>query len=241
MGIDEAKQAVRERVWAALDAPGAIVPPGAAGHIPSFVGADRAAQRLSELDVWRRATVVKANPDRAQLPVREAALREGKLLYMAVPAMAKPTPFYLLDPSQVGADAAASKVAAQVAPTVGPGEMRPVDLVVCGTVAVNRRGARVGKGAGYSDLEVALLTEAGLVGPETVIVTTVHPLQVIDEDIPETDHDFRVDLIITPEQVIECGSPRRPTRIVWEHLSCEKIRAIPVLAERRRSGNEWRP
>jgi NAD(P)-dependent dehydrogenase (short-subunit alcohol dehydrogenase family) len=35
--------------------------------------------------------------------------------------------------------------------------MRPVNLVVCGSVAVNRRGVRLGKGAGYSDIEVALL------------------------------------------------------------------------------------
>ena len=47
-------------------------------------------------------------------------------------------------------------------------------MVVCGSVAVNRRGARLGKGAGYSDIEVALLQEAGLIGPSTVIVTTVH-------------------------------------------------------------------
>ncbi|TVT31256.1 5-formyltetrahydrofolate cyclo-ligase [Amycolatopsis rhizosphaerae] len=233
MEIDEAKRAIRERVWAALDEAKAVSPPGAAGHIPSFVGAAPAAQRLAQLDVWREAAVVKANPDGAQLPVREAALREGKLLYMAVPAMATPQPFYLLDPGEVGPEAALSKNAARLAPTVAPEDMRPVDLVVCGTVAVNRRGVRIGKGAGYSDLEVALLTEAGLIGPATTIVTTVHQLQVIDEDTPETEHDFSVDLIVTPDEVIHCGPPRRPAGLVWEHLSPEKINAIPALANRR--------
>lgn len=52
-------------------------------------------------------------------------------------------------------------------------------MVVCGSVAVNRRGTRLGKGAGYSDIEVALLQEAGLIGPSTVIMTTVHPPQVV--------------------------------------------------------------
>jgi 5-formyltetrahydrofolate cyclo-ligase len=47
-------------------------------------------------------------------------------------------------------------------------------------------GARPGRGAGYSDIEVVLLTEAGLIGLSTVIVTTVHPLQVIDGPLPET-------------------------------------------------------
>ncbi|MGA6168582.1 5-formyltetrahydrofolate cyclo-ligase [Amycolatopsis magusensis] len=232
MTIDDAKRAVRERVWAALDAMNAVPPPGAAGHIPAFVGAERAAHRLAKLDAWRSARVVKANPDVAQLPVREQALHEGKLVYMAVPKIAKPLPFYLLDPAQVDAEAAASKRAAEVAPTVGPDTMRPVDLVVCGTVAVDRRGTRIGKGAGYSDIEVALLIEAGLIGPSTTIVTTVHQLQVVDEDLPETEHDFSVDLIVTPDDIIECGPNRRPRGILWDHLSPAKIEAIPVLAQR---------
>jgi 5-formyltetrahydrofolate cyclo-ligase len=112
--------------------------------------------------------------------------------------------------------------------------MRPVDLIVCGSVAVNRRGVRLGKGAGYSDIEVALLQEAGLIGPETTIVTTVHSLQVVDDELPETDHDFSVDLIVTPDEVIRCADPRRPEGLVWKHLSDEKIAAIPVLSARSR-------
>ncbi|OXY92778.1 hypothetical protein BEK98_25155 [Streptomyces diastatochromogenes] len=56
----------------------------------------------------------------------------------------------------------------------------PVDVVVLGSVAVNRDGARIGKGADYSDLEFGLLTEAGLSGAGTLVVTTIHRLQVID-------------------------------------------------------------
>jgi 5-formyltetrahydrofolate cyclo-ligase len=110
--------------------------------------------------------------------------------------------------------------------------MRPVDLVVSGSVAVNHQGARLGKGAGYSDIEVALLAEAGLLRPETVIVTTIHDLQVVDEPLPETEHDFSVDLIVTPSQVIACGPPRRPTGLYWDHLDPGQISAIPVLAQR---------
>jgi 5-formyltetrahydrofolate cyclo-ligase len=39
-----------------------------------------------------------------------------------------------------------------------------------------------------------LLVEAGLIGTDTVLVTTVHPLQVLDEAPPETTHDLRLDL-----------------------------------------------
>lgn len=63
--------------------------------------------------------------------------------------------------------------------------MRRVDLVVCGSVAVNRQGARVGKGGGFSDLELGLLIEAGLVDDQTTVATTVHSVQVLDEDLDE--------------------------------------------------------
>ncbi len=105
-------------------------------------------------------------------------------------------------------------------------ELEPVDLVVCGSVAVNRQGARVGKGGGFSDLEFALLVEAGLIGEDTVLATTVHPLQVLAEALPETAHDFRLDLIVASEEVITCRRTRRPPGIFWEHLDGAK-RAWP--------------
>jgi 5-formyltetrahydrofolate cyclo-ligase len=231
---DQAKQAVRERIWALLERERAA-PRGVRGHIPAFYGAEVAAARLAELPVWHAARVIKAVPDRAQLPVRQRALGDGKLVYMAVPRLAEELPFYLLDPAALPipqAEAAASMVAARVARKVGVDELQPVNLIVCGSVAVNRHGARLGKGAGYSDIEVALLQEAGLIGPQTTIVTTVHSLQVVDEELPETEHDFSVDLIVTPDEVIACSPPRRPAGLIWEQLSEEKITAIPVLAAR---------
>jgi 5-formyltetrahydrofolate cyclo-ligase len=149
--------------------------------------------------------------------------------------LAADLPFCVLDPASLTvppAEAASRQTAARIAPKIALDQMLPIDMVVCGSVAVNRQGARLGKGAGYSDIEVALLQEAGLIGPSTVIVTTVHPLQVIDAALPETGHDFSVDLIVTPDEVIECGPPRRPSGLYWEHLAEDKIAAIPVLAAR---------
>ena len=95
-------------------------------------------------------------------------------------------------------------------------------------------GARIGKGGGYSDLESALLREVKLVDDATTIATTVHPLQVLDRDLPETGHDFRVDLIVTPERVIRVDRRgtvrRRPLGIVWDDLRPGQVGAIPVLA-----------
>jgi 5-formyltetrahydrofolate cyclo-ligase len=94
---------------------------------------------------------------------------------------------------------------------------------------------RVGKGGGFSDLELALCIEQGLIDDDTVIVTTVHDLQVLDEDLPETEHDFRVDLVVTPTEVIRCPSVPRPPGVLWDHLDDDKIAAIPALRGRRRS------
>lgn len=225
------KQAVRERIWSRLAQNQASHNPH--GRIPDFEGAAAAARRLAELPAWQRARAVKANPDQPQLPVRVRALRERKLVYMAVPKLADPLPFFRLDPNELGDDAetlAAHHTATQRAPKTAVAEMHPIDLIVCGTVAVNREGVRIGKGAGYSDIEVALLTEAGLIGPETTIVTTVHSLQVVDESLPHSEHDFTVDYIVTPQQIIGCGTAHRPQGLVWQNLGEKQIAAIPVLA-----------
>ncbi|MDO0936610.1 5-formyltetrahydrofolate cyclo-ligase [Streptomyces sp. DG2A-72] len=232
---DDAKQLVRTQVWRALDAAGAVHDDTAYGRIPNFKGSEQAAARLAELDRWITADVIKSVPDKAQLPVRARALEDGKLVYMAVPKLATPKPFYLLDPAALDVpptEAATSRIAATIAPTVEVDALRPVDVVVLGSVAVNRSGARIGKGAGYSDLEFALLTEAGLVGPDTLVVTTVHSIQVIDTPIPVTEHDVNVDLVITPDEVIECTAPHRPKGIFWDHLDGAKIAAIPALQAR---------
>jgi 5-formyltetrahydrofolate cyclo-ligase len=111
-------------------------------------------------------------------------------------------------------------------------------LVVMGSVAVAADGARLGKGGGFADLEFALATAAGLIGPDTLCVTTVHELQVVETGtIPLTSHDVPVDLIVTPDRVIDCRprhGPRTAIGICWEDLTEDKIAAIPLLAAQRR-------
>ena len=116
--------------------------------------------------------------------------------------------------------------------------MRPIDLIVCGTVAVNLEGARIGKGGGYSDLEYALARDARLVSPKTPIVTTVHDLQVLDEELPVFAHDIPVDYVVTPAKVIQTHTRLpRPKGIYWDYLTQEKIDAIPYLKQLRSSSS----
>jgi 5-formyltetrahydrofolate cyclo-ligase len=214
--------------------------PGARGRIPNFTGAERAADLLAGEDAWERAAALKSNPDLPQLPVRTAALKAGKLVVMAVPRLRTPQPFLLLDPDVL-------EVAPRKAASIGGAdehgrpldvdEVPKLDLVVCGSVCVNSHGVRIGKGGGYSDLEMGLGIETGWIDDDTTIVTTVHPVQVVDADLPETDHDFRVDLIVTPDEVVRCRRTRRPPGILWHHLPPDKIDAVPALAHRHQSRN----
>jgi 5-formyltetrahydrofolate cyclo-ligase len=224
----EDKQRVRERIWRTLEDEGVARFPGARGRIPNFRGAEAAAERLAGRPEWRAACVVKSNPDAPQLPVRRRARHDGKTLYMAVPRLADARPFV-----RVAGDPTIKRALAEGVPMTVE-DLGHVDLVVCGTVAVNRAGVRVGKGGGYSDLELGLLVEVGLVDDATVIATTVHPLQLLDEELPETEHDFRVDLVVTPDEVVRTPAARRSPGVIWEHLDAKKIAAIPVLGAQRR-------
>jgi 5-formyltetrahydrofolate cyclo-ligase len=53
-----------------------------------------------------------------------------------------------------------------------------LDLVVIGSCAVSRDGQRLGKGNGFVDLDLGILIHLGVITKDTLIVTTVHELQV---------------------------------------------------------------
>ncbi len=131
--------------------------------------------------------------------------------------------------------ASSIKGAGRSAMTVSVEELKPVDLVVTGCVAVGLDGARLGKGGGFSDLEFALASAAGLIGPATVVATTVHERQVVPAgEIPTTSHDIWVDLVVTPEREIRPARRRsRAASLRWDELTDDKIKAIPLLAAMR--------
>lgn len=229
------KQDLRERVWDRLEDEGlARFPFPPHGRIPNFAGAEDAADRLAETPEWEAADAVKANPDAPQLPVRRRALRECKTVYMAVPRLRDEKPFYELDPTEIPAgeydSAPTISHVESYARQVGPDEVGAVDFVVSGSVAVTAAGARVGKGEGYSDLEYAVLRELGLVDEETTVATTVHDVQVVEEDVAVEAHDVPIDLVVTPTRTIRTETEyERPSGVFWDELSDERINEIPVL------------
>ncbi len=227
------KQEIRERVWSLLESEKVSRFPGARGRIPNFKGAEQCALKVGELEAWDNAKVIKANPDSPQRAMRHLGLKQGKTIYMAVPRLREEKCFVELDPKRLGKNlyaASSIKGAFEFGRQVSVKQMKRVDLILCGSVAVNRSGARVGKGGGYSDLEYALALEFDIVTPETPILTTVHDLQLIRKDIDLKPHDIAVDYIVTPSQITYCNSTLpKPKGIYWEYLDDEKINSIPLL------------
>ncbi|MGC8932297.1 MAG: 5-formyltetrahydrofolate cyclo-ligase [Candidatus Methanodesulfokora sp.] len=195
------KDEIRDRIWRAMMERGVALPPFPIyGRIPNFKGAREAAMRLRELDEYRKAGVVLCNPDSPQAHVREIALKDGKILIVATPRLSKG--FIELRGSNISPTIRGMMEKGR---PVKPGDHK-IDIFVAGSVAVSMEGYRLGKGTGYSDLEFKIWREAGSINDETLKVTTVHDIQVV-EFVPRDEWDVPVDLILTP------------TRTIWTALS----------------------
>ena len=228
------KQLLRERVWQELESRDLVAfPKPAQGRIPNFVGSDAAAARIRNLSAYESAKLIMVNPDAAQLAVREIALRDGKRLLMASPRLR--AGFIMLDPKIIKnyREAATIRGSFKNGLKVDVRDVK-VDLIMEGSVAVDLRGGRVGKGGGFGDIEVAILREIGAASDITPIVTTVHELQIV-ESVPMAEHDISVDFIVTPDRTIKVEHDyRKPSGILWELLPSDAFNKMPILAELRR-------
>ncbi|XP_022851280.1 5-formyltetrahydrofolate cyclo-ligase-like protein COG0212 isoform X3 [Olea europaea var. sylvestris] len=203
------KWVIRNRVWDLMEAQNIAQFPRPVHHrIPNFVGAPLAATKLSELEVFKKAKCVKVNPDTPQKQVRLLTLNDGKKLLTPQPRLR--TGFFsvlessMLSPSTIK-EACTSVGVAKYGRPIGLDEKIKVDLIVIGSVAVDpKTGARLGKGEGFAELEYGMLHYMGSIDDSTLVVTSVHDKQLVD-DIPVEKllvHDVPVDIICTPTQVI---------------------------------------
>jgi 5-formyltetrahydrofolate cyclo-ligase len=197
------KEDIRMKIWRLMEEKGITTFPKPIFHrIPNFIGAEKAAQKLRELPEYKVAKVVFCNPDSPQRPVRELALKDGKIVVMATPQLEKG--FLLLDPKTISTnqvfEASTIHGAFKYGSSIEPSDVK-INLFVAGSVAVSLDGGRLGKGKGYSDQEYAILKNADSLSSKTVIVTTVHDIQIIEE-IPRDEWDVPVDVIITPSKIM---------------------------------------
>ncbi|MEQ8858206.1 MAG: 5-formyltetrahydrofolate cyclo-ligase [Pseudomonadales bacterium] len=245
--FDDKAQA-RQWAWDALQQQGAArfpFPPH--GRIPNFAGAAAAAHRLFDEAPWRNATAIKVNPDAPQRYVREEALARGIRVYVPTPKLQGG--FHLLDPDRIPAErfGAAATLASMAdwSREVALEDLPALDAIVTGCAAVTLTGKRAGKGAGYSDLEFAILRELGF--DAVPVATTVHDLQIVG-DFPIEANDIPLTLVCTPTRSVRVEQPLpAPGGIDWSRLAAEDLEAMPLLLalrrlqERRQRRPEVRP
>jgi 5-formyltetrahydrofolate cyclo-ligase len=200
LDIATAKRMLREQIWSTLETKNvARFPLPCCGRIPNFEGSERAAERIRTLAEWRNARVVFVSPDYAQRKVRENVLMNGKILIMASPRLK--FGFVIVHPRDARGlerNASTIKGALRHGRTAHVEDIPKPELIVEGSVAVDRCGNRLGMGGGYGDVEISTLKQRfGLIP----IVTTVHDLQVVDA-VPFDEKDEKISIIVTPTRII---------------------------------------
>ena len=235
-GRNSDKDAVRGAVWDALEDGGMAMGP-TWSHIPNFIGADMAAWRLAQTEAWKRAKVVKCNPDPPQIPIRLRALYEGKMLYAPVPYLTREFPYLRIDPARLKEKGVSFELAATSegymmhGERIGFEDVAPIDFAVVGSVAVSRSGGRTGKGAGFADLETGIFRELGIIGSQTPMATTVHSSQLVpDEKVFMMAHDSPLDFVATEAELIVTGNDApRPSGVAWDFVQEDQFEQIPFL------------
>ncbi len=235
------KMDIRQSVWQFLERNDiANFPRPVYNRIPNFKGAAAAGQRLAELDEFASAKSVEVSPDKPQEEVRYQVLSRGKSLVVPTPRLSGGLFNRVSCVPGCGQDemrklASRRGIDSESKPIPVAARFK-IDLVVVGSVAVDRLGRRLGKGEGFVDLEWALAAShhGGAVNENTVVVTTVHDCQVVDE-LPEElfgSHDLPCDVIVTPTQVIRVAERlKKPERIIWSLITREKFEQIDILKE----------
>jgi 5-formyltetrahydrofolate cyclo-ligase len=228
------KQSARQAIWDRLKTEKlAAFPFPPHGRIPNFKGAKDAALRLFDEPEWRDAKCIKVNPDSPQKYVRAEALRRGIVVYVPTPKLK--AGFLKIDPAKIPFDAIvdASQMSrcARWAEPVALRDLPQMDAIVTGCVAVTESGRRAGKGAGYSDIEFAILRELG--HDSVPVATTVNDVQVVGA-FPIESNDLPLTVIATPTRIYRVANPPpAPTGIEWDRLTAQDLDDMPMLKELR--------
>lgn len=238
-GQEISKEAIRKQVWDYLEHNDlSLFPRPVYGRIPNFKGCEAAAQKFSEMDVFRSASLIKVGPDSPQQGIRRLALECNKQVVMPIPRLRSGL-FVRLDPHLLPRHkakyASTAKGAKELGKPVGLDVVLPIDVLVMGSVAVSPQGYRIGKGEGFADLEYGILKEMGSIDDSVPLVTSVHDCQVFEELPKELfkEYDMPVDIIVTPTRIIHtsarASSLPRPSGIIWELLTPKRISEMPIL------------
>jgi len=193
------------KIWKLMEEKGIATFPKPVYHrVPNFIGAEKAAQNLRNLPEYKKAKVIFCNPDSPQRPVREMTLEDGKILVMATPRLKHG--FLVIAPeTTVGKERFASTIKGAFNFGKETTDFPKPDLIVTGSVAVDKDGNRLGKGRGYGDREIRMIKEKFGKVP---VVTSIHDIQLINY-ATSTPQDEKLDIIVTPTKIIRIKRNKR--------------------------------
>jgi len=183
------KEEVRRYVWNLLKDKKVCSFP-CEGHIPNFLGVEETIKKVLELDEYKKAKRVFISPDTPQRYLLKYAIRD-KEVYMATPRLrngfCKVEKYY----SSLKDIIKSSKIVGYDIPKI--------DFALIGSVAVDLKGNRIGKGGGFGDREIKILRDKN---PDIAISTNVHDLQVFEDlSYLMEEHDQKINIIITTKNV----------------------------------------
>eukprot|EP00092_Neocalanus_flemingeri_P107508 GFUD01137982.1.p1 GENE.GFUD01137982.1~~GFUD01137982.1.p1 ORF type:complete len:579 (-),score=133.44 GFUD01137982.1:161-1834(-) len=195
------------------------------GKTPSFLGSFAAVARFASLPELQRSSTVCLSPGPFRDELRDTVLEEE-------------FERTLLEPSSKGLLGQYQElVRVGAGDLVSLGLVEPgiieVDMLVVGSMAVDRKGYRVGKEGDLTGVDF-ILGELGK--SKCVVVTLVHDCQVFDSIPPNilTSHDLPVDIIVTPTKVITVTDKVvKPVDISWSLLKNVLVKRVPLLLERK--------
>jgi 5-formyltetrahydrofolate cyclo-ligase len=192
----ENKDQVRYHIWdLMLKKKIAIFPLPPHGRIPNFKDAKIAAIKIKRLAQYKDTRCIFTGPDSVLRPLRDQILRDKKILAYATPHMKE---MKMIRPQN-------KKVDTSIRGLIQKGERltEKVDIAVVGSVAVDFKGNRLGKGSGYGDQEIEYLKSNDLIADGFKVGTLVHTIQLIpDLSMFKEPHDIPVDFILTEKELI---------------------------------------
>ncbi len=190
----KSKEEVRRYVWKRISSICRFNP---YNRIPNFFNAEKACEKIRELEEYLRAKFVFSAPDSVLLKLREIVLDDDKILLVAKP---KIRGFWLIDRKIKPTIKAMSTYGKEV--DLNRLKLK-VDLFVQGCVAIDKNGNRIGKGSGFGDREYEILKKYGLLADNCLYVVVAHDIQVFD-DLSHlmSKHDVKADVILTPTKII---------------------------------------
>lgn len=193
----KSKEEIRNFVWKKMEKEGiSDFPKPIFGRIPNFVSSEKTCEKIRDITEYKKARVIFVAPDSPLRRVREIILEDGKLLVVALP--------HIKDIVEID-ERINIKDAAKISgfERYGKSLKSKIDIMIEGSVAVDLKGNRIGKGKGYGDKEYEILKNSGFLNKNLKIITIVHEIQVF-EDFSHlmTEKDVKVDIIITNKRII---------------------------------------